>query len=93
MDDDGRVSTSVREEAGVGWQRFVEWTGDEVLAADPSLAEESERNAKQEMIFERIVEWSRRFGKSELAAQCPQIMYLAAGQISGDPRIPLAAVS
>jgi putative ABC transport system ATP-binding protein len=28
-----------------------------------------------------------------LAAQCPQIMYLAAGQISGDPRIPLAAVS
>jgi putative ABC transport system ATP-binding protein len=28
-----------------------------------------------------------------LAAQCPQIMYLAAGQLSGDPRIPLAAVS
>jgi len=49
-----------------GWERFMEWMGDPVLADDESLTSESQRNARKDMILDRIDRWSLGFTKQEL---------------------------
>lgn len=51
------------------WNRFMEWIQDPVLAADPSLADEAERNARRDFILDRIELWARQFKKDDLVAE------------------------
>ena len=55
-----------------GWGRFVEWVQDPVLSADPSLADEAERHAKQDLVLERLEMWSRRFSKNDIVAEAQE---------------------
>jgi crotonobetainyl-CoA:carnitine CoA-transferase CaiB-like acyl-CoA transferase len=66
---DGYWMLAVPPTAPEGWRRFVEWTGDPVLMADESLANEGERNAKKEMILDRLDRWSQRFNKLQLVTE------------------------
>src|SRR5205814_9709495 len=47
------------------WSKFVEWVGDPVLAADPTLAEEAHREAAKDLILDRIETWSSSIKKIE----------------------------
>jgi putative ABC transport system ATP-binding protein len=69
-----------------------------LLADEPTASLDAEAAAQvAELLFSARSETGATLllvtHDAALAAQCPQIMYLAAGQISGDPRIPLAAAS
>ncbi len=48
------------------WNRFMDWMQDPVLAAEPSLADEAERNARRDWILDRIEAWARQFKKDDL---------------------------
>ncbi|HEY7063884.1 MAG TPA: CoA transferase [Chloroflexota bacterium] len=52
-----------------GWASFVDWTQDPALMADPSLADEAERSAKQSFILDRLESWASRLPKDELVAE------------------------
>jgi crotonobetainyl-CoA:carnitine CoA-transferase CaiB-like acyl-CoA transferase len=52
-----------------GWARFIDWTQDPLLAAEPALADEAERDAKKDFILDRIEVWSRQFPKEELVVE------------------------
>lgn len=55
-----------------GWASFVDWTQDPALLADPSLADEAERSAKQSFILDRLEAWASRLPKDELVAEAQQ---------------------
>ncbi len=52
-----------------GWASFVDWTQDPALMADPSLADEAERSARQRFILDRLERWASRLPKDELVAE------------------------
>jgi crotonobetainyl-CoA:carnitine CoA-transferase CaiB-like acyl-CoA transferase len=52
-----------------GWRRFMEWMNDPVLADDETLTAESQRNARKELILDRIDQWSLRYTKQELVTE------------------------
>ena len=52
-----------------GWGKFVDWVQDPVLSADPSLADEAERDAKKELVVERLGMWSKRFSKIDIVTE------------------------
>ncbi len=52
-----------------GWAKFVDWVQDPVLLADPSLADEAERDAKKELVIERLGMWSKRFSKIDIVTE------------------------
>jgi len=52
-----------------GWSKFVDWVQDPVLSADPSLADEAERDAKKELVVERLGMWSKRFSKIDIVTE------------------------
>jgi crotonobetainyl-CoA:carnitine CoA-transferase CaiB-like acyl-CoA transferase len=47
------------------WSRFLEWVQDPVLAADPGLAEEKNRDTAKDLILDRIDRWSLTLKKRE----------------------------
>ncbi len=51
------------------WHRFMDWMQDPVLAAEPELADEAERNAKRDYILDRIATWAGKHKKDELVAE------------------------
>jgi CoA:oxalate CoA-transferase len=52
-----------------GWASFVDWTQDPALLADPSLADEAERSAKQGFILDRLETWASQLPKDELVVE------------------------
>lgn len=64
-----------------GWARFMEWVQDPVLLGDKSLADEAERNEKQDLILNRLELWSKRFPKGELVAEA-QKRHIPASPVS-----------
>jgi crotonobetainyl-CoA:carnitine CoA-transferase CaiB-like acyl-CoA transferase len=48
------------------WNRFMDWIQDPVLAAEPSYADEAERNANRDFILDRIELWANQFKKDDL---------------------------
>ena len=62
-----------------GWASFVDWTQDPALMADPSLADEAERSAKQSFIFDRLEAWASALPKDELVTEA-QRRHIAWGQ-------------
>jgi CoA:oxalate CoA-transferase len=52
-----------------GWASFVDWTQDPALLADPSLADEAERSAKQAFIFDRLEAWASALPKDDLVTE------------------------
>jgi len=52
-----------------GWGKFVDWVQDPVLLADPSLADEAERDAKKDLVIERLGMWSKRFSKIDIVTE------------------------
>jgi crotonobetainyl-CoA:carnitine CoA-transferase CaiB-like acyl-CoA transferase len=52
-----------------GWASFVDWTQDPALQADPSLADEAERRARQGFILDRLEHWGAGLPKDELTAE------------------------
>ncbi len=52
-----------------GWGKFVDWVQDPVLLADPSLADEAERDAKKNLVIERLGMWSKRFSKIDIVTE------------------------
>ncbi len=52
-----------------GWGKFVDWVQDPVLSADPSLADEAERDAKKDLVIERLGLWSKRFSKIDIVTE------------------------
>ncbi len=55
-----------------GWARLMEWIDDPVLMADPSLADEAQRQLRRDFILDRISEWSRKHTKEELVTQAQE---------------------
>ena len=51
------------------WAGFMEWVHDPVLAADPTLVEEMERQDKREFILERLDTWSKQHLKNDLVTE------------------------
>jgi CoA:oxalate CoA-transferase len=51
------------------WAGFMEWVQDPVLAEDPSLIEEMERQDKREFILERLDTWSKQHLKNDLVTE------------------------
>ena len=70
------------------WDRFVDWVQDPVLLADPSLADEAERDAKKDLVVERLGMWSRRFAKIDIVTEA-QKRHVPASPVSP----PLALVN
>jgi CoA:oxalate CoA-transferase len=52
-----------------GWTSFVTWIQDPALLADPSLADEAERSAKQGFILDRLESWASELPKDELTVE------------------------
>jgi crotonobetainyl-CoA:carnitine CoA-transferase CaiB-like acyl-CoA transferase len=52
-----------------GWGKFVDWVQDPVLSADASLVDEAERDAKKDLIVERLGMWSKGFSKIEIVTE------------------------
>jgi len=48
------------------WTQLMDWMGDPVLRADPSLAEGAKRTQNRDFILGRISEWSKRNKKEDL---------------------------
>jgi crotonobetainyl-CoA:carnitine CoA-transferase CaiB-like acyl-CoA transferase len=75
-----------------GWANFMQWVQDPVLMADPSLADEAERNEKKDLILDRLEAWSQRFQKLELVTGA-QKRHIPASPVStpldlvGDPQL------
>jgi crotonobetainyl-CoA:carnitine CoA-transferase CaiB-like acyl-CoA transferase len=51
------------------WNRFMNWMQDPVLAAQPELADEAERNVKRDYILDRIGAWAAQFQKDDLVVE------------------------
>jgi len=51
------------------WSKFIDWVQDPVLSADPSLADEAERDAKKDLVVERLGIWSKRFSKIDIVTE------------------------
>jgi len=66
--NDGYWMVSVPHSAE-GWAKFVDWVQDPVLSADPSLADEAERDAKKELVVERLGMWSQQFSKLDIVTE------------------------
>lgn len=62
------------------WRRFMEWVQDPVLAEDQSLAEEAERRARKDYIFDRLEPWAAQFDQQEFVDQA---------QLSHTPAAPV----
>jgi crotonobetainyl-CoA:carnitine CoA-transferase CaiB-like acyl-CoA transferase len=52
-----------------GWASFVDWTQDPALLADPSLADEAERSARQSFILDRLEAWASAQPKDALVTE------------------------
>jgi formyl-CoA transferase len=55
-----------------GWARLMNWVDDPELKADPSLADEFERQLKRDFILDRVSAWSRQHKKDELVTQAQE---------------------
>jgi CoA:oxalate CoA-transferase len=55
-----------------GWARLMEWVGDPVLAADPSLADEAQRQIHRDFILDRLSLWSLQHNKNDLVTGAQQ---------------------
>lgn len=64
-----------------GWAKFMDWVRDPVLMADPSLADEAERNAKKDIILDRLEHWSKKFPKEEIVSEA-QRRHIPASPVS-----------
>lgn len=51
------------------WTSLVEWMQDPVLMADPSLADEANRQKQRDFILDRIEAWASQFTKTELVTE------------------------
>lgn len=51
------------------WAKLTDWIQDPVLSADPSLAEESNRAEKRDLIMDRIGAWSEQLKKIDGATE------------------------
>jgi crotonobetainyl-CoA:carnitine CoA-transferase CaiB-like acyl-CoA transferase len=63
------------------WRRLVDWVDDPVLRADPSLAEEDERQKRRDEILDRLFAWSRTHTKDELVREA-QLRHLPSSPVS-----------
>lgn len=64
-----------------GWVKFMDWVQDPVLMEDKSLLDEAERNAKKDLILDRLEEWSKKFKKAEIVAEA-QRRHIPASPVS-----------
>jgi len=75
-----------------GWARLMDWVQDPELAADPALADESERLKKRDFILDRLTQWSKRFPKEELVVEAqkrhiPASPVATALELAEDPQL------
>jgi crotonobetainyl-CoA:carnitine CoA-transferase CaiB-like acyl-CoA transferase len=66
---------------GKAWNDFMEWVGDPVLMADPSLADEAGRQASKLLIADRLEAWSTRHSKA-LLVEGAQRRHIPASPVS-----------
>lgn len=52
-----------------GWERFIGWIQDPVLAGDLTLADERERLKKRDAVLDRISAWSKDKARDEIVAE------------------------
>ncbi|MGH7768606.1 MAG: CaiB/BaiF CoA transferase family protein [Candidatus Binatia bacterium] len=64
-----------------GWVKFMDWVQDPVLMADTALLDEAERNAKKDLILDRLAEWSKKFKKAEIVTEA-QRRHIPASPVS-----------
>jgi crotonobetainyl-CoA:carnitine CoA-transferase CaiB-like acyl-CoA transferase len=64
-----------------GWVKFMDWVQDPVLMAETALSDEAERNAKKDLILDRLAEWSKKFKKAEIVAEA-QRRHIPASPVS-----------
>ena len=64
-----------------GWVKFMDWVQDPVLMEDKSLLDEAERNAKKDLILDRLEQWSKKFKKAEIVAEA-QRRHIPASPVS-----------